>query len=89
MLDPFAGDGWEFPRILEEMKGVDDFYFDVLRQVHMECWSNDRVVLTGDAAWAPSPLSGIGTSLAIVGGYVLAGEIARPISLRPWIATRG
>lgn len=77
MLDQFAGDGWEFPRILEVMKDVDDFYFDVLRQVHMERWSNHRVVLTGDAAWAPTPLSGIGTSLAIVGGYVLAGEIAR------------
>lgn len=77
MLDQFAGDGWEFPRILEIMKDVDDFYFDVLRQVHMERWSNNRVVLTGDAAWAPTPLSGIGTSLAIVGGYVLAGELAR------------
>lgn len=77
ILDQFADDGWEFPRILEVMKDVDDFYFDVLRQVHMERWSNNHVVLTGDAAWAPSPLSGIGTSLAIVGGYVLAGELAR------------
>lgn len=76
MLDQFAGDGWEFPRILEVMKDVDDFYFDVLRQVHMKRWSNGRVVLTGDAAWAPTPLSGVGTSLAIVGGYVLAGELA-------------
>jgi 2-polyprenyl-6-methoxyphenol hydroxylase-like FAD-dependent oxidoreductase len=76
MLDQFAGDGWEFPRILDVMKDVDDFYFDVLRQVHMERWSNNRVVLTGDAAWSPTPLSGIGTSLAIAGGYVLAGEIA-------------
>ncbi len=77
VLNQFADDGWEFPRILEVMKGVDDFYFDVLRQVHMQRWSNNRVVLTGDAAWAPTPLSGIGTSLAIVGGYVLAGEIER------------
>jgi 2-polyprenyl-6-methoxyphenol hydroxylase-like FAD-dependent oxidoreductase len=77
MLDQFAGDGWEFPRILEAMKDVDDFYFDVLRQVRMERWSSGSVVLTGDAAWAPTPLSGIGTSLAIVGGYVLAGELAR------------
>lgn len=77
MLDQFARDGWEFPRLREVMKDVDDFYFDVLRQVHMDRWSNGRVVLTGDAAWCPTPLSGIGTTLAIVGGYVLAGELAR------------
>ena len=76
MLDQFAHDGWEFPRIREVMKDVDDFYFDVLRQVHMDRWSNGRVVLTGDAAWCPTPLSGIGTTLAIVGAYVLAGELA-------------
>ncbi|KQQ32674.1 FAD-binding monooxygenase [Duganella sp. Leaf126] len=76
ILAQFANDGWEFPRILDVMKEVDDFYFDVLRQVHMPRWFHGRVVLTGDAAWCPTPLSGIGTTLAIVGGYVLAGEIA-------------
>lgn len=75
--EQFANDGWEFPRILAAMQDVDDFYFDVLRQVHMDRWSNGRVVLTGDAAWSPTPLSGIGTSLAMVGGYVLAGELAK------------
>lgn len=76
MLDLFANDGWEFPRILEVMQDVDDFYFDVLRQVRMDRWSDRRVVLTGDAAWCPTPLSGIGTTLAMVGGYVLAGELS-------------
>jgi 2-polyprenyl-6-methoxyphenol hydroxylase-like FAD-dependent oxidoreductase len=73
----FSALGWEFPRILDAMTDVDDFYFDVLRQVHMDRWSNGRVVLTGDAAWCPTALSGIGTTLAIVGAYVLAGELAR------------
>ena len=73
----FAGDGWEIPRMLEAMRQTDDFYFDVLRQVRMARWSDGRVVLTGDAAWCPTPLAGIGTTLAIVGGYVLAGELAR------------
>ncbi len=81
MLDLFANDGWEFPRILEVMKDVDDFYFDVLRQVRMDRWSDHRVVLTGDAAWCPTPLSGIGTTLAMVGGYVLAGELSSQGSL--------
>ncbi|TYK92755.1 FAD-dependent oxidoreductase, partial [Streptococcus pyogenes] len=35
-----------------------------------------RVALVGDAAHAPSFLSGQGTSLALVGAYVLAGELA-------------
>lgn len=77
IAEQFAHDGWEFPRILQELQGVDDFYFDVLRQVRMDRWSDGRVVLTGDAAWCPTSLSGIGTTLAIVGGYVLAGELSK------------
>lgn len=77
LLDQFAHDSWEFPRILKEIPKVEDFYFDVMRQVKMDRWSKGGVVLTGDAAWCATPLSGIGTTLAIVGGYVLAGEIAK------------
>ena len=73
----FARDGWLFPRLLDGMDRTDDFYFEALRQVQMDRWSKGRVVLTGDAAWCATPLSGIGTTLAIVGGYVLAGELAR------------
>ena len=39
-------------------------------------WSSGRVVLVGDAAYAPSFLSGQGSSIALVGAYVLAGELA-------------
>ena len=42
----------------------------------MDSWSRGRVVLLGDAAFCPSPTSGQGTSLALVGAYVLAGELA-------------
>lgn len=77
MTERFAQDGWEFPRILDEITDVDDFYFDSLRQVRMKRWSEGRLVLTGDAAWCPTALSGIGTTLAIVGAYVLAGELSK------------
>ncbi|NTE86595.1 FAD-dependent monooxygenase [Agrobacterium rubi] len=77
MLERFSGDGWEFPRILDAVENVEDFYFDSLRQVRMKRWSKGRVVLTGDAAWCPTALSGIGTTLALVGGYVLAGELSK------------
>ncbi len=69
------------------MDRSDDFYFEVLRQVRMDRWSKGRVVLTGDGAWCATPLSGIGTTLAIVGGYVLAGELARTSDLAAALAS--
>ncbi len=42
----------------------------------MSRWSAGRSVLLGDAAHCASPLSGMGTSMAVVGAYVLAGELA-------------
>jgi 2-polyprenyl-6-methoxyphenol hydroxylase-like FAD-dependent oxidoreductase len=72
----FAGSGWEVRRLVEAMQEVDDLYFDTVSQIHLPCWSSGHVVLVGDAAYAPSFLSGQGTSLALVGAYVLAGELA-------------
>jgi 2-polyprenyl-6-methoxyphenol hydroxylase-like FAD-dependent oxidoreductase len=76
VADAFAGLGWEVPRLLAAMGEAPDFYFDRISQVQMDRWSAGRVVLVGDAAYGPSPLSGMGTSLALVGAYVLAGELA-------------
>ncbi|MDM9646755.1 FAD-dependent monooxygenase [Rhizobium sp. S163] len=72
----FDGVEWEAPRVLNGLDASDDLYFDVLRQVKMDRWSKGRVVLTGDAAWCATPIAGIGTTLAIVGAYVLAGELS-------------
>jgi 2-polyprenyl-6-methoxyphenol hydroxylase-like FAD-dependent oxidoreductase len=72
----FADGGWEVPRLLEAMRRADDLYFDTVSQIRMPCWSKGRVALVGDAAFAPSFRSGQGASLALVGAYVLAGELA-------------
>jgi 2-polyprenyl-6-methoxyphenol hydroxylase-like FAD-dependent oxidoreductase len=72
----FASGGWQVPRLLKAMRRADDLYFDTVSQIRMSSWSKGRVGLVGDAAFAPSFLSGQGTSLAIVGAYVLAGELA-------------
>jgi 2-polyprenyl-6-methoxyphenol hydroxylase-like FAD-dependent oxidoreductase len=72
----FADGGWEVPRLLEAMRHADDLFFDTVSQIRMPCWSKGRVALAGDAAFAPSFLSGQGTSLALVSAYVLAGELA-------------
>ena len=72
----FAGLGSEVPRVLAAMWEAPDFYFESVSQVHMPSWSRGRVALAGDAAHCPSPLSGQGSTLALVGAYVLAGELA-------------
>jgi len=76
LAETFATEGWEVPQMLKHMAASPDFYFDSISQVHMDRWSNGRAVLVGDAAYGPSPASGQGTSLALVGAYVLAGELA-------------
>ena len=76
IAEVFANFGWEMPRILEAMKESSDFYFDSMAQIHMPCWSKDRVALVGDAAYSATPMSGQGTSIAIAGAYVLAGELS-------------
>jgi 2-polyprenyl-6-methoxyphenol hydroxylase-like FAD-dependent oxidoreductase len=76
LADAFAGAAWEVPRLLEAMWEAPDFFFDSVSQVHMDRWSSGRAVLVGDAGYGPSPMSGVGTSLALVGAYVLAGELA-------------
>jgi 2-polyprenyl-6-methoxyphenol hydroxylase-like FAD-dependent oxidoreductase len=67
--------GWETNHILTLMDDSDDLYFDAITQVKMSDWTHGRVALLGDAGYCASPLSGQGTSLALVGAYILAGEL--------------
>ncbi len=76
LRDKLAGLGWLTPQILEHADAADDFYLDAVAQVVLDRWSTGRVALAGDAAFCSSPMSGQGTSLALVGAYVLAGELA-------------
>jgi 2-polyprenyl-6-methoxyphenol hydroxylase-like FAD-dependent oxidoreductase len=73
----YAGEGWEVPRLLAELDGAGDLYFDSISQVIMNEWSRGRVTLVGDAGYSPGPAVGGGTSIAMVGAYVLAGELSR------------
>lgn len=71
----YAGMGWEVPHILEDLATAPVVYFDSIAQVHLDSYARGRVCLTGDAAWCASPRSGMGTTLAMVGAYVLAHEL--------------
>jgi 2-polyprenyl-6-methoxyphenol hydroxylase-like FAD-dependent oxidoreductase len=72
----FAGGGWQTSTLLEHMATAPDFYLDSMSQVTMDAWTRSRVALLGDAGYCASPLSGMGNGLALVGAYVLAGELA-------------
>ncbi|ORA80629.1 FAD-binding protein [Mycobacterium malmoense] len=71
-----ADDGWVRPQLRQYMRTAPDFYFDEMSQIKMDRWSKGRVALVGDAAYCCSPLSGQGTSVALLGAYILAGELA-------------
>ncbi|PWY80877.1 FAD/NAD(P)-binding domain-containing protein [Aspergillus sclerotioniger CBS 115572] len=73
----FRGAGWQTEEILRGMDEADDFYCERMGVVNLDRWSRGRVVLVGDAAYCPSAMTGMGTSCAMTGAYVLAGEIGR------------
>lgn len=64
-------DGW-----LDELDRTPAFYFDSITQLQLDTWSRGRVTLVGDAGYCPGPAVGGSTSIAVLGAYVLAGELA-------------
>jgi 2-polyprenyl-6-methoxyphenol hydroxylase-like FAD-dependent oxidoreductase len=75
LLDAFRDGGWRLPEVMDAVKRSDDVYLDSLSRVTMDRYSAGRVALIGDSAYG-NTLGGFGTGLAIVGAYVLAGELA-------------
>ncbi|MCV7020158.1 FAD-dependent monooxygenase [Mycolicibacterium aichiense] len=72
----FADVGGAAPRILRELEAGAPMYFSVAGQVHVPSWSKGRIGLLGDCAFCNATFGGAGTSLALIGAYILAGELA-------------
>jgi 2-polyprenyl-6-methoxyphenol hydroxylase-like FAD-dependent oxidoreductase len=72
--------------LLQQFEQADDYLFASVHQVVMPTWHTDRVVLLGDAAWCPTPYSGMGASSAISGADLLGTMLQRHPSraLREW-----
>lgn len=75
LAEVFAGEAWEVPRLLAKMQTAPDLYFDAVSQIHMQGWSHGRTIVLGDAGYCPALLSGQGSTLAMMGAYILAGEL--------------
>ena len=75
--EEFAGAGWQVQRLLDAMDHAPDFYLHPTHQIQMSKWSGNRIVCVGDAAYAPTAITGMGTTLAITGAYILAGELSK------------
>ena len=73
----FAGLAPTVDRWLDELDSATAFYFDSITQLELTSWSRGRVTLVGDAGYCPGPAVGGSTSLAVLGAYVLAGELER------------
>ncbi|KAL2838558.1 oxidoreductase [Aspergillus pseudoustus] len=71
----YQGAGWMCDEIIQGMMNTDDFYASEIVKVRLPSLYKGRFVLVGDAGYAGA--AGAGTSLALVGAYVLAGEIKR------------
>ncbi|GGU54875.1 FAD-dependent oxidoreductase [Streptomyces albospinus] len=75
ILQAYKGAGWRTPELIETVRDADELYFDAISRVDVPSWSTGRIALLGDAAYGAT-VGGMGTGSAIVGAYVLAGELA-------------
>ena len=84
----FGDEGWEVPRLIEEMNHSPDFYLDSISQIRMDSWSKGRVTLVGDAGDCPGPAVGGGTTIAVVGGIRPGRRARRRGGRRPYRRVR-
>lgn len=76
LAERFGDLGGRVPGLVEAAQSAPDLAFDSLGQVHLPNWTSGRAALVGDAGYCPTPLTGLGTSLALVGAYLLAEALA-------------
>ncbi|MGW5188652.1 FAD-dependent monooxygenase [Kribbella sp. NPDC004138] len=76
LQEHFGGLGWHVPELLEALPAATELYFDSISRVRVERWSTERIVLLGDAGYGAT-FGALGTGTAVVGAYVLAGELAQ------------
>jgi 2-polyprenyl-6-methoxyphenol hydroxylase-like FAD-dependent oxidoreductase len=69
-------DRWLIGDVMANLTADSPIFMDRITQIRLPAWSQNRVVLIGDAAYCPSLVSGQGASMAMAGAYFLACELA-------------
>ncbi|WP_431868644.1 hypothetical protein [Nocardiopsis eucommiae] len=77
LRERFAGDGAATDRALAAMDEAPAVHVAPSAQIRMDTWTRGRVALLGDAGYCPDPMTGQGSTLALVGACVLGGAIVR------------
>lgn len=65
-----------FQSILQGMKPDEYIFHDGFIQIVMPTWYKNRVCLIGDAAFCPTPASGVGASMAMAAAYIVAKNLS-------------
>lgn len=72
----FEDCGWETKRMSEGLMESNSYYMSEIGQVKLDSWSKGRTVLLGDAGYTAGPITGLGTTVSLMGAYTLAGALA-------------
>ncbi|MFC7642311.1 hypothetical protein ACFQX6_16170 [Streptosporangium lutulentum] len=83
LIDAYRNAGWRIPELMDRVPGAREFHLDSISRVEIDHYASGRVALIGDAAYG-NTLAGFGSGLAIVGAYVLAGELAAAAATTGW-----
>ncbi|CCH31007.1 FAD-dependent monooxygenase [Actinosynnema sp. NPDC047251] len=75
LREHYRGGGWRLPELMASIGDATSVYVDAICRVETTTYAKGRVALLGDAGYG-NTLGGFGSGLAIVGAYVLAGELA-------------
>lgn len=76
MLDKYSKYDKKIKQVLETLTEDDFIFHDGFTQIVMPVWYKKRVCLIGDAAYCPTPVSGVGGTMAMAGAYILAKKLS-------------
>lgn len=76
MLQQYGGVDQTFRAILEGLKPNDHIFHDGFTQIAMPSWHKGMVALIGDAAFCPTPASGVGATMAMASAYIVAKNLS-------------
>lgn len=80
ILRKFPSLSHKMTHMVKAIENPSQIFSDTLGYVEMKEWYKGRVVIIGDARHGMSPLTGMGTSLALEDAFVLAEEIRKGAS---------